>query len=286
MFSAETLQGKHIVVTGGGSGLGLEMARGFLSVGASVSLIGRNRARLEQALKDLGGDGTRVLLHPCDVRSYEEVQNTFSSIVEHTGRVDGVVNNAAGNFYCASEDLTSNGFRTVVDIVLQGTFNWSQVFGSYLIEHSLPGSILNIVATYSHFGSAFVLPSACAKAGVHALTQTLGVEWAHHGIRVNAVAPGPFPTEGAWSRLIPDEKIEQRYKRLLPTRRFGEKSELANLAIFLLSDLSPYITGECIYIDGGEHLRGGSFNFLLEYFEPEDLKKMFRGLKSKSQAQK
>ncbi len=165
-----------------------------------------------------------------------------------------MVDNTAGNFLSASEDLSANAFKSVVDIVLNGSFNCSQHFGSQLINKKQQGSILNIVTTYTETGSAFVLPSASAKAGVLAMTNTLAYEWAAYGIRVNSIAPGPFPTEGAWSRLMPDEKAEKYYLNRIPMKRYGNKEELANLAAFLMSDLAPYMTGSNVVIDGGEHL--------------------------------
>jgi len=216
-----------------------------------------------------------------DVRDYDGVGEMISRVVNEFGSLDGLVNNAAGNFYSPSEDLSPNGFKAIVDIVLHGTFNCSQHFGKYLIREKRPGSILNIVTTYTQTGSAFVLPSAAAKAGVEAMTKTLAYEWAVYNIRVNAIAPGPFPTKGAWSRLMPDPKLEKIYLQKLPTHRYGEHKELANLAVFLMSDLAPYITGETVTIDGGERLRAGQFNFMAELMPREELKKLFAALRKK-----
>ncbi len=275
MFTPDTLQDKVILVTGGGSGLGLAMAKRFAEFGADVAICGRTEEKLLRAAEEIGSFGRRVLTHVVDVRDYEGVGEMVERIVAELGALDGLVNNAAGNFYSPSEDLSPKGFKAVVDIVLHGTFNCSQHFGKYLIGAGRPGSILNIVTTYTQTGSAFVLPSAAAKAGVEAMTKSLAFEWATYNIRVNAIAPGPFPTKGAWARLMPDPKLEQAYIQRLPTGRYGRHEELANLAVFLMSDLAPYITGETVTIDGGEHLLAGQFNFLAQLMPREQLKALF-----------
>jgi NAD(P)-dependent dehydrogenase (short-subunit alcohol dehydrogenase family) len=183
--------------------------------------------------------------------------------VEEFGRVDILVNNAAGNFLCPTEDLSPNGFASVVGIVLQGSFHCTLAAGRRMIASGHGGSILNILTTYAWTGSGFVVPSACAKAGVMAMTQSLAVEWAKHKIRVNGIAPGPFPTEGAWTRLVPNDDVATMGKAHVPLGRFGEPEELANLAAFLVSDYSGYITGDVVTIDGGRWLAGaGEFNQL------------------------
>lgn len=275
MFTPDTLAGKTILVTGGGSGLGLAMARRFADVGANVAICGRTEAKLKSAVKEIDPSGGNARYYVVDVRDYDAVGKMVAAIATDFGGIDGLVNNAAGNFYCPSEDLTPNGFKTVVDIVLHGTFNCTKQVGSHLIERKAPGAILNIVTTYTETGSAFVLPSACAKAGVAAMSNTLAFEWATYGIRVNSIAPGPFPTEGAWKRLMPNPQVEQVYKDRQPSKRFGEPEELANLAVFLMSDLAAYITGETVVIDGGERLQGGQFNFVAQMMPREQLKQMF-----------
>lgn len=282
MFKEDTLSSKTVLVTGGGSGLGLAMSKSFAALGAQVLICGRRMEKLEAAAKEIdaaAASGKTTGFYSVDVRDYEAVGAMMDQIAETYGGCDVLVNNAAGNFLSASEDLTPNAFRSVVDIVLHGTFNCTQQFGKRLIEAKKPGSILNIVTTYTETGSAFVLPSACAKAGVYAMTNTLAYEWATYGIRVNSIAPGPFPTKGAWSRLMPDPKMEQAYLRQIPVGRYGNHDELANLACFLISDLSAYITGECVTIDGGERLKAGQFNFITQAAPRDQLKQFFAMMK-------
>ncbi|MCI5066770.1 SDR family oxidoreductase [bacterium] len=275
MFQSDTLANKKILITGGGSGLGLAIARGAAELGARVVLCGRTEEKLRQAANSFPkSEGVETIT--CDVREPESVEEMFSNIWP----LDGLVNNAAGNFYSCSEDLTPNGFRTVVDIVLHGTFLCSHAFGSRAIREERGGSILNIVTTYADSGSMFVLPSACAKAGVLTMTKSLGVEWASYGIRVNAIAPGPIPTEGAWERLVPSADIEKKMKEAIPMRRFGTEEELSQLASFLLSDMSSYITAESIAMDGGEGLQGSGFNLLDQMVPREELRKLFYSMKS------
>jgi len=223
-----------------------------------------------------------VRWYSVDVREYETVGEMFEQIISDFGKITGLVNNAAGNFLSASEDLSPGGFKAIVDIVLHGSFNCTHHFGNYLIKKKKKGNILNIVTTYAEdAGSAFVLPSACSKAGVLAMTRSLAYEWGTYGIRVNAIAPGPFPTEGAWTRLFPTKKFEKKYLEKIPAGRYGEHEELANLAVFLMSDMAPYITGECVTIDGGEKLSGGQFNFIDSVMSRGKLKMAFKMLKLK-----
>ncbi len=282
MFHKETLKGKTILVTGGGSGLGLAMADRFAELGADVAICGRTEAKLQVAVEQLKRHGRRVEYVVCDVRDDAAVEAMFRELESRLGVLNGLVNNAAGNFLSPSEALSLNAFRAVVDIVLIGTFNCTRHFARRLMAEKKPGSILNIVTTYVHTGSAFVMPSAAAKAGVYAMTMSLAYEWAEYGIRVNAIAPGAFPTHGAWSRLMPDDTFEQFYLKRHPWHRYGEKAELANLAVFLMSDLAPYLTGECIAIDGAERLQGGQFNFITQLMPREKLKTIFQAMKEKA----
>jgi len=265
MLQPESLKDKVAIVTGGGSGLGKAMTKYFLELGAKVVITSRNLEKLHAAEKELEeATGGEVLSVACDVRNYDEVENVLAESVEAFGRVDVLVNNAAGNFISPTERLTHSAFDSIIDIVLKGSKNCTLALGKYWIDKNIPGTVLNIVTTYAWTGSAFVVPSATAKAGVLAMTRSLAVEWAKYGIRMNAIAPGPFPTKGAWDRLLPgelQEKFDMRKK--VPLRRVGEHQELANLAAYLVSDFSAYINGEVITIDGGEWLQGaGQFNML------------------------
>jgi len=286
MFTDNTLTGQTILITGGGSGLGLAMAKKFASVGSNIAICGRTEDKLQQATEEItaaGTDDISVKYYVADVRDYERIESMIGEIIDDFGDMTGLINNAAGNFLAASEDLTPGGFEAVVDIVLHGSFNCTHVFGNYLIDNEKAGSILNMVTTYSeNTGSAFVLPSACGKAGVLAMTRSLAYEWATYGIRLNAIAPGPFPTKGAWERLVPDEQAEQQFLSKIPAGRYGDKEELANLATFLMSDMAPYITGECVVIDGGERLSAGQFNFIDKMAPREKLKDFFSMMKQKS----
>jgi len=280
MFAADLLQGRGVLITGGGSGLGLALAKRCAALGARVAICGRSEDRLTAAAATITSPHP-VRTFAVDVRDYDRVGEMIRELSEDGFGLDTLVNNAAGNFYCTAEDLSPGGFKSVVDIVLHGTFNCSTHFGRRLIERRTGGAIVNIVTTYTQTGSAFVLPSACAKAGVQAMTSTLAFEWAEYGIRVNSIAPGPIPTEGAWQRLIPGKDFEAMYRERQPLKRFGRPEELADAAVFLLSDLASYITGECLTVDGGERLRGAQFNFLAELMPREKLRVLFNSMRPK-----
>ena len=276
MFQAGLLNGRTIVVTGGGSGLGAGMARRFAGLGARVAVLGRRKEKLDEVVASIEGKGGKASAYSCDIREMAAVQEVAARI----DKVDGLVNNAAGNFLAASEDLSSNAFKTVVDIVLNGTFHCTSAFGKKMIEAGR-GAIVNIVTTYAWTGSAFVLPSACAKAGVLAMTRSLAVEWAAYGVRLNAIAPGPVPTEGAFSRLMPDPSLEEAARKRIPLKRFGTPLEIADAATYLLSDGAGYVTGDCLTIDGGEWLRnGGEFSWATD-FDRAALKQMLKAMRGK-----
>ena len=263
MFTKELLKKKIIIITGGGTGLGKSMAQRFGELGANLVITSRKLEVLEETAEELRTSGANVLPLQCDVRKPDEVEEMISRAVGEFGAVDVLVNNAAGNFISPTERLSPGGFKVIVDIVLNGTFNCTLSAGKEMIKRG-GGVILNIITTYAWTGSGYVVPSACAKAGVLAMTRSLAVEWAKYGIRTNAIAPGPFPTEGAWKRLVvPGLGIEKKMKKRIPLKRFGEQKELADLATFLISDGAGYINGEVVTIDGGEWLKGaGQFNDL------------------------
>ena len=263
MFDKELLNDKSIIVTGGGTGLGKSMATRFAELGANLVITSRRQEVIDKTAEELRDHGGKVLAIACDVRDSEQVNEMVSQTVDGFGKIDILLNNAAGNFISPTEDLSPNAFKTIVDIVLNGTFNCTQAAGKVMREKE-GGVILNIVTTYAWTGSGYVVPSASAKAGVLAMTRSLAVEWAKYGIRTLAIAPGPFPTKGAWSRLAPPGLgIEKKMKNRVPLKRVGEHIELANLASYLVSDQAAYINGEVVTIDGGEWLQGaGEMNEL------------------------
>jgi NAD(P)-dependent dehydrogenase (short-subunit alcohol dehydrogenase family) len=265
MLKDDALKGKTIVVTGGGTGLGRAMGTYFLKLGANLVITSRKLEVLLKTADEMAGEtGGQVLAVQCDVRDYNQVENVLTQAIEKFGQVDALLNNAAGNFISPTERLSANAFSSIIDIVLKGTVNCTLAFGKHWIANKQPATVLNIVTTYAFTGSAYVVPSACAKGGVLALTRSLAVEWGKYGIRTNAIAPGPFPTKGAWDRLLPGDLAEKfDFKKRVPLKRVGENQELANLAAFLISDFSGYINGEIISIDGGEWLQGaGQMNGL------------------------
>jgi NAD(P)-dependent dehydrogenase (short-subunit alcohol dehydrogenase family) len=276
MFEKDLLKNRTILVTGGGTGLGRAMALRFGELGASLFLVGRREEPLKETAEALRAKGGRAAYACADVRDFNAVEAAIGAAERRFerpfGGIDTVVNSAAGNFLARTEKLSSNAFNAVVGIVLQGTFHCTLALGRKWIAAKQPGNILNIVTTYAaaNCGSGFVVPSACAKAGVLAMTRSLAVEWARYKIRLNAIAPGPFPTEGAWSRLMASKDFEERAKKYHPMKRFGRQEELANLAAFLLSGQADYINGECVVIDGGLWLRGaGEFNDAVDISESE-----------------
>jgi NAD(P)-dependent dehydrogenase (short-subunit alcohol dehydrogenase family) len=288
MLRDDALKGKKIVVTGGGSGLGKAMTTYFLKLGAQVAITSRNIDKLETVAKELTEEtGSKCVPLQCDVRHIEEVEAMRDAAIKALGPIDVLLNNAAGNFISPTERLSANAFDTIIDIVLKGTKNCTLAFGKHWIDNNEKDkSVLNIVTTYAWTGSAYVVPSASAKAGVLAMTRSLAVEWAKYGMRFNAIAPGPFPTKGAWDRLLPGELKEKfDLAKTNPLKRVGDHQELANLAAYLVSDFSSYVNGEVITIDGGEWIKGaGQFNQLEEVPQQmwDMLEAMIRSKKNKS----
>jgi NAD(P)-dependent dehydrogenase (short-subunit alcohol dehydrogenase family) len=287
MLRDDALKGKTIVVTGGGSGLGKSMTTYFLELGANVVITSRNIEKLQAVKTELESQtGGKVLPLQCDVRNYDEVEAMVAASIKEFGTVDVLLNNAAGNFISPTERLSANAFDTIIDIVLKGTKNCTLAFGKHWIDKKETNKVvLNIVTTYAWTGSAYVVPSAAAKAGVLAMTRSLAVEWAKYGMRFNAIAPGPFPTKGAWDRLLPGELKEKfDLAKKVPLKRVGDHQELANLAAYLVSDFSAYLNGEVVTIDGGEWLKGaGQMNILEEVPEQmwDMLEAMIRSKKNK-----
>ncbi|MBP9548634.1 MAG: SDR family oxidoreductase [Chitinophagales bacterium] len=283
MLRDGALKDKTIIVTGGGTGLGKSMTTYFLQLGANAIITSRKLDVLQKTADELAAKtGGKILALACDVRNYEEVENMLQQSIAHFGKVDVLVNNAAGNFISPTERLSNRAFDTVVDIVLKGSYNCTLALGKYWIAEKLKGTVMSIVTTYAFTGSGYVVPSAVAKAGVLSMTRSLAVEWAKYGIRLNAIAPGPFPTEGAWSRLIPPG-LEDDFDlaKKIPVGRAGDHQELANLAAYLVSDFSAYVNGEVIVIDGGEWLKGaGEFNMLEKV--PEKMWDMMEKMRKKN----
>lgn len=297
MLRDGALDGKTFIVTGGGTGLGKSMSKYFLELGANVVIASRKLAVLEETAHELGqATGGRyagkILPIACDVRDYGAIEAMKDKTLAEFGQINGLLNNAAGNFISPTERLSHRAIDTIVDIVLKGTYYTTLALGKHWIEQKQPATVLSIVTTYASTGSGFVVPSAMAKSGVLTMTRSLAVEWAKYGIRFNAIAPGPFPTKGAWDRLFPVDAfppyLRERFSDHgnVPIKRVGEHQELANLAAYLMSDFSSYINGEVITIDGGEWINGaGEFNHLNEI--PSDMWDVIQAaIKSNTRAKK
>jgi NAD(P)-dependent dehydrogenase (short-subunit alcohol dehydrogenase family) len=262
MFDPQLLKDHVAVITGGGTGIGLAIAKRLGALGARIAIASRNSQNLEEgcaALREAGVDALAVQL---DVRKPEQVDEMVERTVKHFGGLDILVNNAAGNFICRAEDLSPNGWNAVIGIVLNGTFYCSRAVGQYMIARKRGGAIVSILANYVWTGSPGTIHSAAAKAGVMSMTQTLAVEWAPHGIRVNAVAPGPIESRGAAKQLWSTPEAIQRITDMVPLRRWGKPEEVADAVAFLVAPQSGYITGEILTIDGGTWLGRGTFGFM------------------------
>jgi NAD(P)-dependent dehydrogenase (short-subunit alcohol dehydrogenase family) len=255
----KSLEGRVAVITGGGTGIGRALAQEYARLGAKLVLASRSREHLEPAAEELRRAGAEVLSVPTDVRVPEQVDRLCEETVERLGSLDILVNNAAGNFICPAEKLSPNGWNSVINIVLNGTFYCSRAAGLKMIEGGRGGSILSVVASYAWTGGPGTVHSACAKAGVVALTRTLAVEWARFKIRVNAISPGPVETEGAGSRLWASPPVRAAMLRSVPSGRMGETREIADAAAYLVSDFADFITGEVLVVDGGQWLGKGMF---------------------------
>ncbi|WP_022836794.1 SDR family oxidoreductase [Salisaeta longa] len=281
-LASDLLADEHIVVTGGGTGLGRAMAEQMAALGATITINGRRTEPLDEtvaAIRDAGGTAAGI---SCNVREADAVRDFFDAAEERQGPVTGLVNNAAANFLAAAEDISPNGFDAIIKTNLYGTFYCTQQCGQRWLKREERGTVLSIATTYAETGSAFVLPSAMSKAGIVAMTKSLAAEWGHAGIRLNAVAPGPFPTKGAWSRLVPGDDMEQKMKSRVPLKRFGKPEELARLVAFLMSSANSYMNGEVVTFDGGEKLvAGGQFNDFTRMPRAQ-VKAMFEAMRSAS----
>ena len=290
MFKEGLLEGKRILVTGGGTGLGKEMSRYFLKYGAEVIICGRRESVLEETAKELMEEnGGKVKCYGLDIRGAQDVDETIGEIFSE-GPLDGLVNNAAGNFISRTQDLSHRGFDAIAGIVFHGTFYVTHSVAKRWLELGRGGSIVSILATWVWTGSAFTVPSAMSKSGIHAMTKSLATEWGNTGIRLNAIAPGPFPTEGAWARLSPNQDpndaSDQGAYSQNPMGRVGKMEELGNLATFLMSDGCDYLTGQTIAIDGGEYLTGGTFYRALSSLKDEDWEAIKSSIKATNEKDK
>lgn len=295
MFREGLMQGERILVTGGGTGLGREMAEAFVKLGASVYICGRRQGKLDETAAELmekhaGASGGKVVAHACDIRDADAIHAMVDAIWEDGGALTGVVNNAAGNFISRTEDLSVNGFNAIADIVMRGTFYVTLDVGKRLIAEGKKASFLSILTTWVWSGSAFVVPSAMSKTAIHAMTQSLATEWGRYGLRFNAIAPGLFPTKGMSARLSPGGQGGNSKNDLNPMGRAGEMHELANLAVFLMGPGAEYVNGQTIAIDGaGYQANGGTFYAPLHALgdaEWDQMREMIRGTNEKDKAER
>lgn len=271
MFREDLFKGETLLVTGGGSGLGRSMTARLLDLGAQVVICGRREQVLQESQDDLAkAHPGRIHFRVCDIRDPAAIDAMLEDIWGTIAPLDGLVNNAAGNFIAKTETLSPRALDAVLNIVLHGTAYMTLACGKRWLAQKRAARVLSIVTSYAWTGSSYVVPSAMAKAGVLAMTRSLAVEWGGRGLRLNAIAPGAFPTPGAWERLVPRPDLEETWRKRIPLGRFGAHQELADLAAFLLSPMAGYINGDCITIDGGEWLKGaGQFSFV-EMLSEED----------------
>ncbi len=292
MFKDGLLAGKRILVTGGGTGLGREMAEDYLRLGAELHICGRRKSVLDDTATELMDRyGGSVKTHAVDIRVAEAVDEMIGEIWAGSGPLTGLVNNAAGNFISPTKDLSARGFDAIANIVFHGSFYVTHACGRRWIEGGLKGSVISILTTWIWNGGPFTVPSAMSKAGVNIMTKSLAAEWGPYGIRLNAIAPGPFPTKGAWERLNPGAKTDgsDGGRDGIPMGRNGEMDELKNLATFLMADGCDYLTGQTIAIDGGSYSAGGgNFSRLSKMSEEEwsGMREMIRSANDKDKAQR
>ena len=287
MFKNDLLKDKRILVTGGGTGLGKEMASHFAKHGAELYICGRRENVLQDTANEIIDKyKTNVHYQTLDIRASKDVEDYIESIFDNAP-LDGLVNNAAGNFISPTKDLSHKGFDAIANIVFHGTFYITHSVGKRWIEHKHKGSIINILATWVWTGSPYVVPSAMSKSGIHAMTQSLAAEWGKYGIKVNGIAPGPFPTKGAWERLNPGNNNDDGMMSTVPMGRVGEMIELQNLATFLMADGCEYLTGQTIGLDGAQYLTGGGTFSQLDKLSDEDwenMRKLIRNANNKDKA--
>ena len=289
MFRNDLLKDKRILVTGGGTGLGEVMAEAYAALGATVYICGRRGNVLDETAKKISdATGAKVKGIPCDIRVAEAVDEMIEQIWTDGGALTGLVNNAAGNFISRTKDLSPRGFNAIADIVFRGSFYVTLACGKRWIDEKKHASVISILTTWIWNGGPFTVPSAMSKAGLNIMTKSLATEWGPFGIRLNAIAPGPFPTKGAWERLSPQAAGRGDSSNAIPMGRNGEMSELANLAVFLMADGCDYLTGQTMAIDGAMHLTGGNFAALSQLGDSdwENIRNQIRGANEKDKAQR
>ena len=286
MFKDDLLNNKRILITGGGTGLGKEMARHFAAHGANLYICGRRENVLKETAEEIESKyKTTVSYQTLDIRASKDVEDYIETIFQE-GPLDGLVNNAAGNFISPTKDLSHKGFDAIANIVFHGTFYITHSVGKRWIESNKKGSIINILTTWVWTGSPYVVPSAMSKSGINTMTKSLAAEWGKYGIKINGIAPGPFPTKGAWDRLNPDDN-DDGMMNTVPLGRVGEMSEIQNLATFLMADGCDYLTGQTIGLDGGQYLTGGGTFSQLDKLSDQDwenMRKLIRDANNKDKA--